>query len=149
MARPIEDRLWEKVERTASGCWIFNGARGPAGYGYITSESPPRTLRAHRAAWEVARGPIPQGLRVLHRCDVRSCVNPDHLFLGTNADNSADMLEKGRSVKGERHPNTKVTDAQAREIRGATGKLRDIGDRYGVSESMVSLIKRGLRRGSV
>ena len=74
-----------------------------------------------RVAWELFRGPIPEGLCVLHTCDVRHCVNPDHLFLGTKRDNSDDMIRKGRAkhtgMKGPSNPNSKLTWKQARQIR--------------------------------
>ncbi len=82
---------------TESGCQIWMGGCFGSGYGEIYVDG--IGIGAHRAAWLCHRGPIPHGLLVLHRCDVRPCINPDHLFLGTHADNVADMIRKGRWVR--------------------------------------------------
>ena len=92
-------------------------------------------------------GPIPDGMLVLHRCDNRSCVNPAHLFLGSHRDNSVDMVQKGRNsthdTSGERHGASKLTDAAVREIRASTLTGRELAAKFGVSESAVSLVRRG------
>jgi hypothetical protein len=102
-----------------------------------------RTTFAHRVAWIAFKGPIPPGLFVLHKCDVRSCVNPDHLFLGSNYDNVADMVAKGRHPKGETHGRHVLKDADVAEIRaerssGAT--LAQIAARFGIHLSYVGHI---------
>jgi hypothetical protein len=94
---PIQDRFWSKVKiSTADACWLWQAAT-IRGYGQIGSGGhPKRPLYAHRVAWELTHGAIPDDLNVLHRCDVPLCVNPAHLFLGTQHDNLADMVAKGR-----------------------------------------------------
>lgn len=88
-------RFTEKyIPVTESGCWLWTGSATPAGYGQIKAGR--KLQRAHRVSWELHRGPIPDGLMVCHRCDVPSCVNPDHLFLGTAKDNFRDCVDKGR-----------------------------------------------------
>lgn len=98
------NRFWSKVEKTPV-CWLYHGSKAHFGYGVLFFGKEGREVRAHRFAWELLRGPIPAGLWVLHRCDVPSCVNPDHLFLGTAKDNTADMIRKGRAnvPRGSRH----------------------------------------------
>jgi len=80
----------------------------------------PRTLKnrdAHRAAWVIYKGPIPNNVFVLHKCDVAPCVNPDHLYLGNHRQNMRDQVERGRSPKGEKNPAAKLSDVQVQEIR--------------------------------
>lgn len=81
-----------------TGCWLWDGPTPGDGYAMVTINGKARKL--HRLMWEHVNGPIPKGLHVLHRCDVRSCGNPDHLFLGTHQDNMKDMQQKGRAGKG-------------------------------------------------
>lgn len=104
---------------------------------------------AHRLAYEAARGPIPDGLCVLHKCDVPSCVNPTHLFLGTRSDNHADMVSKGRQAKGFRLPHTKLSAAQVRAIRRTYAQFgvsqESLGKKYGITQSHVSRLLSGER----
>ena len=101
MAAPLAVRFAKRISPPdVSGCVLWTGPVDYDGYGHISSKGPrKRPLCAHRVAWELARGPIPAGLFVLHRCDVRRCVNVDHLFLGRQGDNMRDMARKGRGRK--------------------------------------------------
>lgn len=96
----MNDRFFSKVTVSESGCHEWNAARFKTGYGAITVGSKrngtKRTEYAHRMAWTIAKGPIPNGMFVCHKCDNPRCVNPDHLFLGTSQDNMQDMSSKGR-----------------------------------------------------
>ncbi len=108
---------------------------------------------AHRLAWEDAHGPLPPGMHVCHKCDVPKCINVDHLFLGTHAENMADAARKGRqmsgaarsavSPSGEAQWNAKLTESDVRAIRRATDPYSAIARRFGVSKSNVVMIKTG------
>lgn len=112
------DRFWTKVDKRGD-CWEWRGCVNNKGYGqFSTGDRAHRKLiLPHRYSYELSYGTIPPGLFVLHRCDNPRCVRPDHLFLGTNLDNMADMRRKGRSRFGERHPLAKLTMAQVALIR--------------------------------
>ena len=100
MNHSIAARIEEKIERvTESGCWIWMGVVQGKGYGRMNINN--KSIAVHRAAWEEYNYPIPCGMFVLHRCDVMQCCNPEHLFIGTHADNMADMVDKGRGRNGK------------------------------------------------
>jgi len=147
----IADRLESRSIRIPEcGCRLWLGAVTSEGYGHLKVITPTRVamVGTHRAAWECAYGPIPDGLHVLHRCDVRLCIEPTHLFLGTNFDNVADRVAKGRGhdVAGERNPFAKFTDAQIAAMRADARKTSVIADEFGTSSAYVRQIKRAERR---
>lgn len=151
---PLAERFWPRVKPTPSGCWEWTGARQRTGYGRVSRGGAGNGLvGAHRAAWELTRGPIPAGLWVLHKCDNPPCCNPDHLFLGTAKDNNADRGAKGRShsrlLLGELNGRAKLTAAQVAEIRSrhvrGTNRHRpsnteELAREYGVSPSHIRAI---------
>jgi hypothetical protein len=95
--RPIAERFWEKVDRTGD-CWLWTGSGDR--YGHVRLNG--KIVQAHRVAWELTNGPIPEGLQCLHTCDRPLCVNPEHLWLGTRSDNMLDMVAKGRKGGGRK-----------------------------------------------
>lgn len=108
------ERFWKRVNKT-QGCWIWTGGKDSAGYGQISVRR--KKERTHRLAWLLTLGRIPKGMFVCHKCDNPSCVNPAHLFLGSNRDNMEDKIRKKRHVFGERTPNSKLTVGDVRFIR--------------------------------
>lgn len=148
---PIAERLAKHSSTdTATGCINYTLHKNGKGYGYISAvELGKPQMTTHRAAYILANGPIPDGLHVLHRCDNPSCINPMHLFLGTNDDNNADKVAKGRArgAVGERNPKAKLTRHQVRAIRADHRIQSKIAADYGVSQSMISAIKRGVNWG--
>lgn len=145
--RPLLDRFFDKVVFIPEhACWEWDGA-GRNGYGRIQRGAKGSRLEmAHRVSWELHHGPIPEGLFVCHRCDNRSCVNPDHLFLGSGADNMADCKAKDRHSAGERHGRAKITEDQVLEILDLLLDglpQRKIAKMYGISQRQVLSIKQG------
>lgn len=141
---PIAERFSEKwIPEPNSGCWLWTGAVSRSGYGIVMrGRKSEGQIRAHRASWKIYRGEIPVGMFVCHKCDVRSCVNPDHLWLGQHADNMADRNAKGRAARGERGGNAKLTDAQTIAIRNDQRTQMAIAAAFGISQSRVSQIKQ-------
>lgn len=130
-----------------SGCQLWLGdAR--SGYGRLKVGG--RMRSAHRLAWQLSNGDIPAGMNVLHKCDVPACINPDHLFLGTQIDNIVDMVAKGRQSRsgappGEGHPCVKLNESQVRAIREDRRRLRTIAAEYGVSFGTIWAVRSGKR----
>lgn len=139
--RAATDRFWARVDRRGPAeCWLFAGAPGhKAGHIHIVLDDGSRTY-AHRFAWELAHGPIPAGLRILHTCDDPRCVNPAHLLLGTQRENIHDSIQKGRyNTFGIQ----KLTAAQVQTIRArvAAGQLqREVAAAFGIARNSVSSI---------
>ena len=131
---------------TESGCRIWTGPTFNGGYGRLTTKHADGEYRSepiHRIAWREEKGPIPDGMLVLHKCDTPACFRVDHLFLGTSADNSADMVSKGRSLVGESGPNSKLTEKQVMEIREDSRSHGEVAEHYGISKSHVQRIRYG------
>lgn len=148
---PIEIRFWRKVEkRSPDECWPWLGATGSFGHGHLFKGGIGRAgrhlINAHRVSYELHNGSIPNGMCVLHKCDNPPCVNPEHLFLGTKADNSADMVKKGRQKRGFDLPHTKLSEADKALIRAADGiTQKSLAEQFGVSQAHISMIRSGER----
>lgn len=138
---PTVERFWRFVDKSKA-CWIWTGSKTSAGYGKIWDN---RTELAHRFSYKLAFGPIPKGLYVCHHCDNPSCVNPEHLFIGTNSDNLRDLVNKGKfhPATGEAHGSARLTSEEVRRIRNETMTARAAAALFGISERHV----RGIRQG--
>lgn len=115
--KPPTERFWSQVRIENGSCWEWIGAKDTHGYGHMSINN--RTHRVHRVSYKIFHSEIPNKLHVLHKCDNRNCVNPDHLFLGTNDDNVQDSVTKGRrrGAIGEKNCNSKFVVSDIREIR--------------------------------
>lgn len=151
----IEERLLDNcIPEPNSGCWLWTASTSTGGYGQIRVGGKKRGT--HRVAYETWVGSIPEGLCVCHKCDVRDCINPEHLFLGTYKDNVRDMMKKGRIAVGNRHGsrthpesvlrgekqwNVKLTEGKVLEIRSRIGERQiDLAQEFGVSRPVISRI---------
>lgn len=135
------DRFMAKVEKT-DGCWLWLGYTDKKmGYGMFWLDGMMRL--SHRVSHEMFVGPVAQ-LHVLHRCDNPRCVRPSHLFLGTNADNVADKVAKGRcaAMRGERHPASKLTESTVRDIRSSPLSGRKLARELGIDRSTIQYIRQ-------
>lgn len=140
--------FWTRIQKPV-GCWLYGGAKEINGYGYLRNpiDDNPKYITAHKLAWILTHGPVPEGMSVLHTCDVRSCCNPEHLFLGSVNDNHVDMYAKDRHMGKLRAP-------QVREIREALktpyrGIQRDLAKKYNVTHGVIHKLKKGESYGFV
>ena len=150
MRGTLLERFNEKyMKEPDSGCWLWLAARSSYRYGCI---GVPRNrcsypvkftmVHAHRVSWQLHRGKIPKGLSVLHKCDIPLCVNPNHLFLGTQEDNVRDMEKKKRArhPRGEKAGRAKLTEAKVRTIRKSKKPVKELADKYGVTRGAIRFI---------
>jgi len=151
--RTTEEIFWSHVNKNGptqphcpelGPCWEWTGELRGFGYGCIWISSTEREM-AHRVSWRLFVGPIPEGKRILHKCDNRKCVRPSHLFEGTQLDNMRDKFAKGRAnmLRGEDQPNSKLSEKEVLEIRAlaANGMTQQaIADKFGVIQQCVQLI---------
>lgn len=157
MGRPrmnVLERFESKfIPEPMSGCWLWEASTA-RGYGKFRMSTDPKVSLdlAHRVSWQLYRGEIPNGLYVCHKCDVRCCVNPNHLFLGTAADNMQDAVSKGRMkwktpvrenlLRGEAHPKTTITSSDVVTIRSSDESGPVLARRFGVCVKTISRIRR-------
>jgi len=139
----LAERLeFYSIPEPNSGCLLWTAGANACGYGVIGIRK--QSTLAHRVAWAVAFGPVPDEVEVCHKCDVPSCINVAHLYLGTHQDNMDDKVARGRarSAPGERSPHAKLTNEQVLAIRSDPRFLRVIAAEYGIGKSLVSVIRR-------
>lgn len=150
---PLAARFWPKVDVAGpDDCWEWTASRGSSGYGHILSGgSPAKMTSSHRVAWEMANGPIPDGLHVCHTCDNRRCCNPAHLWLGTAKQNNNDCQAKGRRrvipPRGEKSPMAKLTDSGVSEMRrrwAAGESASSLALEFGIAHGSASRVVRGI-----
>jgi hypothetical protein len=148
-SRTYEERFWEKVDkRGPDGCWLWTANHNSKGYGKIASlDGKSRMEYAHRISYQMHYGAFDPSLSVCHTCDNPSCVNPAHLFLGTAKDNAEDMIAKGRSPKGSRAGQSKLTEADVEKIWELLElgiQLKVIGAMFGVRGTSIGDIRDGV-----
>ena len=137
---PVLNRFNKKIEMIPEcGCWIWMGSLDTKGYGGTSIKG--KNIGAHRLSWQLYRGSIPNGLFVCHHCDTPSCVNPYHLFLGSNRDNILDAIKKNKFQIGTQRSNSKLSDADIISIRLDTRSVRVIAKDYNVAFSLIFRIK--------
>lgn len=137
----LKPRILENVKKLPNGCWNWLGNKDRQGYGYCYFV--PGQTKAPRASYRIFKGRIPKDKLIMHSCDNPSCVNPEHLSVGTHAENQAQKAERGRSLRGELNNSAKLTREEVLEIFRDDRAYRVIAADYGVSHSVVGNIKRG------
>jgi hypothetical protein len=147
--QPLALRLVDKFTIEENGCWLWQGYKTPLGYGLITLADGTRSGRSvpvHRLMYALRHSWPPFGMSVCHLCDVPSCCNPEHLFLGTNVENTADKVKKGRQAKGERVGHAKLTEADIiaiRACRKAGQTIESLAVLFGVTTATIWFIEIG------
>lgn len=155
---PIEEKFWKKVDKGGSDeCWEWTGKLNHSGYGILCTgpRANRKRTRAHRISWEIHNGPIPERKLVLHKCDNKKCVNPNHLYLGTHSNNMQDAWDRGRqprerpNCRGLNHGKAKLSDDDVREIRRLWKKRvrrKALSEKYGVSPRHIWAVATGRAR---
>ena len=156
--KQFKERFEDKyIPEPNSGCWLWNTTVNNAGYGIVKNNN--KVMVAHRASYELYCEPIPDGMIICHKCDNRSCVNPDHLFVGSYKDNTHDMISKGRRYTGDRsvimrgntnsqgskNASAKLTEKQVIAIYRDTRTAKEIAADYSINANGVYRIKNGTR----
>lgn len=150
MAKPhptLAHTLGRYVPVPEAGCWLWDGGVKPNGYGWVNWRR--KVYNVHRFFYEHLVGPIPTGMQINHKCDTPLCVNPDHLFVGTQTDNIRDMMAKKRGLVGDLGPGAVLTEVEVLQIVDIVNakviSLKSIAKAYGISENVISSIRTGFR----
>jgi hypothetical protein len=147
LKRPTtEERFFSRINKnTGTDCWEWLGSFFATGYGQFWFNE--KNMKAHRFSYELHKGPIPDGMCILHFCDNRKCCNPDHLSLGSRAENNKDRDNKNRQAKGSMVNTAKLTEEQIKEIRNKLKlgmKQKEIAKEYDINKSHIFRIKNGI-----
>ena len=137
----LMDRFFSRFVQLANGCWQWRSHTDKDGYGLLPGNG--RATRAHRLSYEIHNGKILDGLIICHRCDNPGCVNPDHLFVGTQKDNAQDALKKRRHYVGEKNGRSKLTKEIVKEILHSSLSSQQLADKFGVTKRTINNAKRG------
>ena len=142
MRGTLETRFWAKVQKT-DGRWLWTGGKLKCGYGRMYTKEGNQT--AHRISYALHKGAIPEGAWVLHKCDVRACVNPDHLFAGSPNDNVQDCLEKGRRItmRGTKHGRAKLDEISVKIIRTSPLSIQELAVIFEVAPKVIANARDG------
>lgn len=136
----LECRLKSNVAIAANGCWVWQSKRNPRTQrGSIEIRG--KWQSAPRVAYATLRGPIPEGMAVCHVCDNPACINPDHLFLGSQKENMRDAAQKRRTMSGERHTSAKLTEGDVRSIRASEASTRELARSFGVDHKTIREVR--------
>lgn len=144
--KSLKERLYGKIERVPeSGCWVFMGKLDANGYGMLSSTRADgkKYWKAHRLSYEEHAGAIPEGKEVAHRCNIRCCINPQHLYAATHRQNIDDRMRTGKQYRGEEASWSKVTEQQVREFLAGNERPDDWAKRVGISRAQAYRIRSG------
>lgn len=137
--KTYKERFFEKIDvKGPDDCWLWKGSKDQKGYG-IFRDTPAHTIRSHRYMYMLELGEIPEKMLICHKCDNPSCVNPAHLFIGTDADNMIDMVKKNRHSSGKWDNKLRVDDIL--DVRASNRSRKELAKFYGVSVSAIEMIK--------
>ncbi|MBG6243488.1 MAG: HNH endonuclease [Candidatus Symbiopectobacterium sp. Dall1.0] len=142
MRKDFKERLMDACTEEPGGCWVWNLSVSSGGYGQIRRNG--INCRANRASYEAFNGEIPDGGVVRHTCDNKLCIKPSHLVIGTNQDNSSDMVERNRQASGSRNGRCKLSANEVMEIRSSSLSYSKLAKKYGISKGHAHRIKNGV-----
>jgi hypothetical protein len=137
----LQSRFFSRFIKLDNGCWQWRSHTDKDGYGILYGNN--KNIRAHRLSYEIHHGAIKEGMIICHHCDNPGCVNPDHLFAGTQKDNAQDALNKGRHYTGEKNGRSKLTKEIVKEILVSDLNGQQLADKFGVTRATINRVKRG------
>lgn len=136
----LRDRFFSRFVKLENGCWQWRSHTDKDGYGILPGDR--QNIRAHRFSYEIHTGSIPEGMLVCHHCDNPGCVNPDHLFVGTQKDNAQDAIAKNRHYVGEKNGRSKLTKENVKEILDSSMNGQQLANKFGVTRSTINNVRK-------